>query len=176
MAKKSKPLYVNDRMLRTAMHEFLDVLDEINKGTATERTLLPYLYIFLRRRWEGVRVRREFSVDAGNKRTGRIDFLLGTTNPVALEVACRNSRSKSQSASQNVSELRKLSRIKQSQAKRRVLVVFDLTKHPLTIEKFKASYSGLSLGPGRFVRSTISIHYIHRGRSPKPFPWNARGK
>jgi hypothetical protein len=123
-------------------------------------------------------VRPECPVMIG-KSSQAIDFRFGDApygaNPCALELAVRNSEHGPQLlASQNASELKKLSRYPESKAQTRVLLLLDLGHKPIKQEKLKRGYDELDhLGAGKFQRRSVSVLYVHRNLNYR-FIWRAR--
>ena len=123
------------------------------------------LLAFLRGRYGGVRP--ECPVKLG-KKPGAIDFRFGDwphgANPCALELAVRNTEHGQQlTASQNKTELKKLSRYPASKAQTRVLLLIDLGHGPIQKSTLQKGYDKLKhLGAGRFQRRSVSVLYVHR--------------
>src|ERR1700730_5085902 len=71
--------------------------------------------------------------------SGRIDFRYGTSNPVVIELAVRG-RGEARAkllASQNRSELSKLTRVRPTTAKKRVLLLLDRSTNAIPKEELK---------------------------------------
>jgi len=120
----------------------------------------------------------ECPVKIGNK-LGAIDFRFGDwpygRNPCALELAVRNSNEGSQLlASQNKSELTKLSRYPVSKAQTRVLLLLDFGHKAMRKRDLKPGYDNIKhLGPGKFQRLSVSVLYVHRDHNYR-FIWRAQ--
>jgi len=107
----------------------------------------------------------------GSSKPNRIDFRIGGSNPVVLELAPRSpSGGGSLSGSQNVKELRKLCRVKPTQAKLRALLLLDLADHPIKKAALRNTYVDVHAGPGKFKRSSVRVIYVHR-KSSFSFSW-----
>ena len=94
---------------------------------------------------------------SGWKNAKRIDFRQGWHNPVVIEFAVRpraGGRS-NLSAGQNQSELHKLTRIQQSAARLRVLLLVDLASDVIDRDDLVASYADVGGGPGAFVHHSV---------------------
>lgn len=75
----------------------------------------------------------------------RVDFRLGGTNPIALEIAIRARDDRNDlSARSNKSELKKLAQLPQSRAKMRYLALLDTTTIPRTPDRIWKSYDALA--------------------------------
>jgi len=98
-----------------------------------------------------------------SQRPARIDYRVGGTNPVLIELAVRPEDGASQLyGSQNKPELVKLTRIPQSRAKLRALLLMDLKPEPLQRNRLKQTYDCISVGPGRFERNPVRVLYVHK--------------
>lgn len=97
-------------------------------------------------------------------RAGRIDFRFGTSNPVVIEFAFRAPRDPRTRlfASQNRSELRKLTRVRPATARMRVLLLLDRSKHPIPEDTLRKGYDEAHAGVGRFQRHTVRVIYVHK--------------
>ena len=108
-----------------------------------------------------------------------IDFRFGDwphgANPCILELAVRNSEGGQQLlASQNKSELKKLSRYPASKAQTRVLLLLDLGHAPIEQKTLQPGYNKLDhLGAGKFQRLSVSVLYVHRDLDYR-FIWRAK--
>jgi hypothetical protein len=98
-----------------------------------------------------------------SQRPARIDFRLGGTNPVLIELAVRPEDGASQLyGSQNRPELEKLTRVPQRRAKLRALLLMDLKQTHLPLDRLKQTYDCVSAGPGRFERNPVQVLYVHK--------------
>ena len=95
---------------------------------------------------------------------GRIDFRYGGTNPMVLEFVLRGPSDPRTRlfASQNRSELRKLTRVRPTTAATRVLLLLDRSKNPVPKRVLRTGYDEMHAGRGRFVRHSIRIIYVNR--------------
>jgi len=121
-----------------------------------ERTLDPVLFGFLL--GADTQVDRQVSVIvAGKKR--RIDFRCRGNNPANLEWALRPRNGGGQlSAKSNASEIRKLSRTTNA---RRYLLLIDLAPTPWSKKELAADYKTITLGPGKYIRHSVTVVYVH---------------
>jgi len=102
---------------------------------------------------------RQFPIRIRN-RPHRIDLRYGGTNPVVVELALRPPQGGGQLyGSQNRTELRKLTRVRQTRARRRVLLLADLSHHPIGQGKLRATYDPINAGRGRFGRYPVRVVY-----------------
>lgn len=114
---------------------------------------------------------RQVPVQLGVAKPKRIDFRHGGTNPVVIEFVVRSASGLGTIyGSQNRSELRKLSRIPQSQAKLRALLLMDVSPSPLEKPVLKSTYDGVTLGKGNFTRMAVTVIYVHADREYR-FNW-----
>jgi hypothetical protein len=116
------------------------------------------------------RITRQHHVAAG-----RIDFRYGTSNPRVIEFAIRGPRDPAAClyASQNRSELRKLSRLRPATARMRVLLLLDRAKRLIPKDSLRAGYDRVHSGPGNFQRHVVRVIYVHR-ELEYDFSWNPR--
>lgn len=113
---------------------------------------------------------RQLPVRVGRS-TRRIDLRYGGTNPVVIELALRPRKGGVQlNASQNRKELLKLSRIPQSRARRRALLLVDLFRDPIPEGILRPGYDREHAGRGNFCRRSVRIIYAHEG-SAYDFIW-----
>ena len=99
---------------------------------------------------------------ASSERDSRIDFRLGGSNPVLLELAVRPADGACQLyGSQNKPELFKLTRWPQTQVKLRALLLMDFATKPLESERLRSTYISINAGRGRFERNPIRVVYVH---------------
>ena len=148
---------------RTLMHLRADYSNPPN----SERGLDPLLYAYLKAAHPRVRVTRQMNIHfSGSSRPSRIDFRLGGSNPSVVELAVRPWNGAQQlQGPQNLSELRKLSKVPITQAKRRILLLVDLKKGALSKDFLKATYDPLHAGQGKKVRHTVTVVYVHQSSS-----------
>ena len=141
--------------------EILELLEKYNNPPKNELSIDLMLFAYLSGRF--AKVDRQHHIYLyGSTKPNRIDFRLGSSNPVVLELAVRPPKGGSQlSGSQNTSELRKLCRVQHSEARLRVLFLLDLCHTPLTRELLKATYDIVHAGRGKFKRSPVRVIYVH---------------
>ena len=146
------------------------MLADYSSGPEREMRLDPMVYGFLQGR-HGHMSRQFYVRFHGAKRPKRIDFRYGTSNPAVIELAVRPPTGGSQlHGSQTESELRKLTRVPQAKAKRRILLLLDLYRSPLDEAKLKATYDSIHAGRGNFKRHSVRVIYVHRD-STYDFLW-----
>lgn len=133
----------------------------------TEVDFYPLVLSFFHVEFPGIEA--EFAVDGG-----RIDFKFGgTTNPAYLELAVapralgdlENPKAKPPDktqlyATQNRTELDKLSSISQAKAKQRILLLVDMRKNPHNLDDLERLY--LKEGASLKIKNTVNVMYVHR--------------
>ena len=129
----------------------------------TERGLDPIFFGYITAAHPKVTVTRQSHVTFhGTTKPSRIDFRLGGTNPTYLELAvCPADGQQQLCGPQNHDELLKLSKIIPSKGKRRILLLVDLKKNPMTKAKLKDTYDPLHAGPGKKARHPVTVVYVH---------------
>jgi len=109
-------------------------------------------------------MQNEFAVEDSNrvkKKPKCIDFRHGSSNPDVIELVVRM-RGGELYGSQNKSELLKLCKIPDTQARRRILLLLDPSGlDPIAKHDLKRTYSYIGTGSGNFPRKTVTIVYIH---------------
>lgn len=99
---------------------------------------------------------------ASSERPSRIDYRVGGTNPVLLELAVRPADGTCQLyGSQNKPELLKLTRFPQSQAKLRALLLMDFKEDAISADRLRQTYDPINAGPGNFERNAVRVVYVH---------------
>lgn len=102
---------------------------------------------------------------------GRIDFRHGGPNPDAIELVVRFYGTEHY-GNMNADELRKLSRIPFSRARKCILLILDASGQKATPkENLRSSYSRVRLGRGRFHRREVTVMYVHP-KTEYNFRWN----
>ena len=103
---------------------------------------------------------------------GRIDFRIGGTNPVVLELAVRNETCPNALyGSQNKPELKKLAQVPQTRAKMRYLLLLDNCIENMDVERVWLSYAKQSPHElGIFDANPICVIYVHR-KGQNAFSW-----
>src|SRR3989338_6012227 len=97
----------------------------------TENELSPVVYAYLVGRFRKVTRQHPLRI-GGHPRPSLIDFRHGTSNPMVIELAVRPRAGGHQlSGISNTRELRKLSMVPHSKAKRRALLLLDLSSQHL---------------------------------------------
>lgn len=141
----------------------------------TERGLDPIFFGYITAAHPHVTVSRQMNVKFAKKtKPSRIDFRLGGTNPTVLELAVRPESGGQQLSGQlNRTELLKLSKIVPSKAKRRILLLIDLKKTPITRNQLEPTYAALNAGPGKKARHAVTVVYVH-GNLTFSFTWKPR--
>ena len=138
----------------------LGILKQSNK-TAREMKIDKALMAELNARYGSVtrQHRMEFS---NSERPSRIDYRIGGTNPVLLELAVRPADGSCQLyGSQNKPELFKLTRFPQSQAKLRALLLMDFKTDPIPAVRLQQTYDAINAGRGNFERNAVRVVYVH---------------
>jgi len=98
----------------------------------------------------------------GSNKPHRIDFRFGGPNPIVLELAVRPAGGGSHlSGPNNQTELNKLCRVSQKEAKLRALLLIDLANEHWLRDDLKATYDPLHAGPGKFDRNPVRVIYVH---------------
>jgi len=91
-----------------------------------------------------------------------------------LELAVRPADGKQQLCGpQNYEELKKLSKVAPSKAKRRILLLVDLKKNPMQRDSLKATFDPLHAGPGKKNRYSVTVVYVHSNHQYS-FTWKPR--
>ena len=126
-----------------------------------EMRLDPILYGYFQGRFG--RMSRQHRVQIhGRSRPRRIDFRSGGSNPVVIEIAVRPPTGGSHLyGSQNRGELRKLTRVTNTSARLRVLLLVDLAPSALARENLQDTYREQNAGSGNFVRHRVRVIYVH---------------
>lgn len=147
--------------IERAGQEILALLRDYHNPPQRELLLDAILYAMLFGRH--TKITRQHRVYLyGSTRPQRIDFRLGGSNPVVMEFAIRTNASRGTLyGTQNVSELRKLCRVRSTAARLRVLLLLDLSSDPLDLVSLKDTYEPLHAGRGRFRRSPVRVIYVH---------------
>jgi len=98
---------------------------------------------------------------------GRIDFRYGASAPVVIELVHRGRRDPRAGlfASQNRSEIRKLTRVTNTTARTRILLLIDRSSDSIPRRNLKPSYDATNAGRGRFTRHSIRVIYVSRTNS-----------
>lgn len=157
--------------IQSAGKKVLGLLDQYYNPPEKELLLDAILFAYLSGRHQNV-ARQHPVYLYGSANPKRIDFRLGGNNPVVIELATRPpSGGKTLYGSQNISELRKLCRVRQSEARLRALLLLDLAGHPLKKQALRDSYKRLHAGRGKFERHVVRVIYVHRGETFS-FPWS----
>jgi hypothetical protein len=154
---------MNHTQLKSAVHHLLELREHYTSGRASSEGALDFpFYSYLEARFGSMS--RQYHIHiAGRQRAQRIDYRQGTSNPTLIEFAVRPPSGGTQLYGYgNDSELRKLCRIPPSKAKRRILLLLDLSHHPIPRAKLKRTYDAVHSGRGgAFRRRTVSVIYFH---------------
>ncbi len=151
----------------------LKLREDYSNPPKRERELDPLLFAYLKGHLGRVKVSRQERVYfAGSKNPSRIDYRIGGGNPSVIEFAVRPpSGVQELMGPQNLKELKKLSKIPTTKAKRRILLLLDLKKTAIAKLKMKASYDPLHVGPGKKNRFPVTVLYVHADMQYS-FPWS----
>lgn len=132
---------------------------DYSRPASREMTLDFPLYAYLEASYGNLSRQLGVTVAGQDK---RIDFRIGGYNPVVIEFVVRPPQGGGQLyGSQNQSELAKLTRVQQSHARTRVLLLLDLSQHFIERAALRATYVNLHAGPGRFHRRSVRVVYVH---------------
>ncbi len=154
---------MNVRTLQGIGQDIARMVREYHGGPTREMLIDLALYAWLRAGAAGRRVERQFYAHLPHQRKpARIDFRVRHPNPVLVEFAVRPPTGGGQlCGSQNQSELRKLTRFSNHQAKLRALLLIDLARTPYGRDSLKATYDEIHAGRGRFERWPVKVIYAH---------------
>jgi hypothetical protein len=159
---------MNRDEIALAAQTVMRLLGQYSNAPHREMLVDPALYAFLEAKFG--KMTRQMPIRLGDSHK-RIDFRHGGSNPVAIEFAVRPPKGGGQLyGSQNASELRKLSRLSQTKAKLRALLLMDLHSTPHDETDLARTYENVTLGPGRYVRRPVSVIYVHESGSWQ-FTW-----
>lgn len=154
---------MNIREIEEAGQKILELLNDYRRHPAKRRELEidETIYAYLQGRFGNI-TRQHYVHLQSKPRPQRIDFRCGGSNPVVIELAVRPPDGHQQLyGSQNVSELRKLTRIVASQARTRVLLLLDLADPSIPCDKLKPTYDSQNAGPGNFDSYPVRVVYVH---------------
>lgn len=137
------------------------------------REMLLDAALYARLRGTGRSVERQFHTSLpGYTRPARIDFRVRGPNAVLIEFAVRPPEGGGHLVgSQNRTELRKLTRFSNAQAKLRALLLIDLYRTPHDVDRLAETYDGINAGRGRFARFPVQVIYAHASTTAR-FRWN----
>jgi hypothetical protein len=142
--------------------DVLSMLDNYYNPPQREMLLDAVFFAYLSARYTNVTRQHHIHL-YGSSKPQRIDFRLGGNNPVVIELALRSpSGGGALAGSQNISELRKLCRVRRSEARLRALLLLDLAERPLKRRTLIGTYEPLHAGAGKFERHPVRIIYVHR--------------
>jgi hypothetical protein len=138
-----------------------------------ERELDPLFFAYLKGHLGKVKVSRQEPVHfSGSKKPSRIDYRIGGSNPSLVELAVRPPTGIQElMGPQNLKELKKLSKLPTSKAKRRILLLLDLKKKAIAKTTLQDSYEPLHVGPGKKDRFPVTVLYVHADVHYS-FPWS----
>jgi hypothetical protein len=140
----------------------LRLLEDYSRAPQREMLIDPVLSAYLAGRF-GEMTRQHWIRLHGRPRPQRIDFRYGGSNPSVIEFAFRPPTGRSELyGPQNLSELRKLTRVPRSRARRRYLLLLDRHHQPIQCANLKVTYDPLHAGRGRFRRHSVRVIYVHR--------------
>lgn len=159
--------------LKSISMEIMKLLSDYHNPPDREMAIDPVLYALLRSRHEKKRVTRQHPAHLPQaKRPPRIDYRIGGTNPLMVELVVRPRAGGVQLyGSQNKTELRKLCRIPNTQCKLRALLLLDFHAKPHAKADLKASYDPMHAGRGKFTRHPVRVIYVHRD-TQYTFTWS----
>ncbi len=150
--------------IESAATNILELLRSYSGEAAAKREMLLDPVLFAHFQAVFGHMSRQKKVHMHSKpKPQRIDFRFGTSNPVVIEFAVRpKSSASSLYGSQNTAELRKLARVRSSEARLRALLLLDLTDSPILCEDLKPTYDKQHAGKGRFKRHSVRVIYVSR--------------
>ena len=162
---------MNVTALKNIGQDIARMLADYTNGPKREMLIDPALYAYLR--GSGRSVERQFHAHLpGAKRPPRIDFRIRGPNPVLIEFAVRPAIGGGQLyGSQNKTELWKLCRFSNAQAKLRALLLIDLYEDPISKDALKNTYNEIHAGSGKFPRYPIKVIYTHSSEAYS-FNWS----
>ena len=149
------------------------MVEDYSGGPRREMLIDPAVYDYLRATAGGCGVERQYHAHLTNQqRPARIDFRVKNPNAVLIEFAVRPpSGGGHLCGSQNLLELRKLTRFSNVAAKLRALLLIDLAKVAYDLPSLKATYDEIHAGKGRFTRYPVKVIYVHASRA-FAFKWD----
>jgi hypothetical protein len=165
---------VNISDIVEAGKEVIFLLSRYSNAPHREMKIDPALFGYLRGKHGPVDRQHPVHLYGGKqgKRAKRIDYRLGGSNPVVLEFAVRPpTGGGTLLGSQNASELRKLCRVSDTEARLRALLLVDLYREPHDIDSLWDTYDRVSTGPGRYKRSGVRVIYVHAQLSSPHYIW-----
>ena len=154
---------MNVATLQKIGQDIARMVQDYSGGPRREMLIDPAVYAYLRATADGRGVERQYHAHLPNQqRPARIDFRVKNPNAVLIEFAVRPPRGGGHlCGSQNLSELRKLTRFSNVAAKLRALLLIDLAADPYDLASLKATYDETHAGKGRFVRYPVKVIYAH---------------
>ena len=164
---------MNVTTLKKIGHSIAVMVEDYSGGPSREMLIDPAVYAYLRATAKGRGVERQYHAHLPNQqRPARVDFRVKSPNPVLIEFAVRLAKGGGQlCGSQNVTELRKLTRFSNVAAKLRALLLIDLAKVPYDLAFLKSTYDQIHAGRGRFARHPVKVIYAH-AKKTFAFKWN----
>jgi hypothetical protein len=135
----------------------------------TEKDVEPYLLGYLRGANRKIQIGRQTHLTISSDGwPERVDLRGGGMNPKFIELAVQPDGDATPVrllGSQNISELRKLSRIPASRTRQRVLVLVDLSTAPTDLSKMKESFDRIYLRKTKIKRYSVRVLYCHASSS-----------
>lgn len=151
----------------------LRMLPDYSNPPTAERTLDPVFYAYFQGRFGSMSRQMHVRLH-GRRHPRRIDYRFGTTNPVVIELAVRSPQRRGDlRGPKNTTELRKLTRVTQASARRRILLLVDLAPEPIARDRLKATYDPIHAGRGNFRRHSVRVIYVHVDLQYH-FPWRPK--
>lgn len=154
---------MNTRALTDATLRVISLLNDYSGQHVGKREMQldPILYGYLEGRFGSFKRQHRLYL-RGRTKPLRIDFRRGSTNPVLVEFAVRPPNGgNTLYGSQNRSELRKLSRIPQSQARLRILLLVDLSATPHAKSDLRATYESQTPAADGSNKHSVRVVYVH---------------
>jgi hypothetical protein len=155
---------MNLEQIKKSTLRVLKLLHEYAGSHVGRREMLldPILYGYLEG-YFGHMARQHYVRLHGTTNPKRIDFRRGANNPVVIEFAVRPPNGGGTLyGSQNRSELRKLCRIPQAEARLRVMLLIDLHARSMCKSDLKPTYDSETSGAGNFAHHPVRVLYVHQ--------------
>ncbi|NMO14149.1 hypothetical protein HPC49_25165 [Pyxidicoccus fallax] len=164
----TEPVQANIARLLSVAHTTLNLLRDYSGRPKRERDVDPMLYAILNARFKqpGAPVTRQHPIQMlGSRRL--VDFRIGGPNPILLEFAFRpRTGGGDLCSSTNESEILKLSRFPQTEAKLRALLLIDASSSgPYERVQLETKYKDIRTSPGKFDRCPVRVIYAHEKES-----------
>ncbi len=154
---------MNLRQIKSASRAVHRLISEYSTDPAKKREMRhdPLLLGYFAARFGKMSRQKRIHIGDGSH-PKRVDFRHGGPNPVLIEFAVRPPNGLSELyGSQNRGELNKLTRFPSSEARLRVLLLFDFAPTAIRRDDLKATYDPVRSSPGKFSRFPVQVIYTH---------------